>query len=236
MEIQIDSLLAGARRAVGTVVVIDVYRAFTTACVMIERGARRVLLTAEIGEAMALRDKGVGDCCVGEVGGKRPEGFDVGNSPHRVAAEDFTSRIPILSTRAGTVGIAAANGADRLYAASLVNAGATAAAIRRLAPARVTLVAMGLQGCERTDEDELCASYIRNRILGASPDSDALARYLRGCHESRKFGDPAQPHFAPEDLDLALQVDRVDFALQVKRNDSWWIAEPVTPETTERNV
>ena len=39
MEIRIESLLEGARRAQGTVVIVDVFRAFTTAAVAFSRGA-----------------------------------------------------------------------------------------------------------------------------------------------------------------------------------------------------
>ena len=38
MEVRIDSLLSGAERATGSVVIIDVFRAFTTAAVVLARG------------------------------------------------------------------------------------------------------------------------------------------------------------------------------------------------------
>jgi 2-phosphosulfolactate phosphatase len=226
MDVRIDSLLAGASRAEGTVVVIDVYRAFTTACILIERGARHLLLTADIEDALRLRRQRAGDCCVGEVGGAKPEQFDFGNSPHEILEEDFSGRTPILSTRAGTVGVNAAWHAERLYGASLVNAGATARVIRAAAPSQVTLVAMGWQGRIRADEDELCAVYLKNLILGEQPDAAAVTRFIAGCAESRKFDDPAQPHFHRRDREVALQVDRVDFALRVRRRDQMWVARP----------
>ena len=42
MRIRLESLFAGARVATGTVVVIDVFRAFTVAAVALSRGARQV--------------------------------------------------------------------------------------------------------------------------------------------------------------------------------------------------
>ena len=84
MEIRIESLLDGARRAKGTVVIVDVFRAFTTAAVALARGADRIVMVAEIDEALRLRDQGVGEICVGEVNGIQPEGFDFGNSPHEM--------------------------------------------------------------------------------------------------------------------------------------------------------
>ena len=81
MEIRIESLVEGAQRAEGLTVIIDVFRCFTTEAVAFENGAEKIILVAEIEEAFNLRKQGVGDLLMGEVGGKRPEGFDFGNSP-----------------------------------------------------------------------------------------------------------------------------------------------------------
>ena len=113
MQITIGSLLTGAREARGTAVIIDVFRAFTTAAVAFSRGADRIVLVAEVDEALELRRRGVGDMCMGEVGGMRPEGFDFGNSPFELSHADVQGKTLIQSTRAGTVGVAAARDADR---------------------------------------------------------------------------------------------------------------------------
>ena len=60
MQITIDSLLDGVTRSRGTTVVIDVFRAFTTAAVALSRGARHIVLTALPEEALALRAVGIG--------------------------------------------------------------------------------------------------------------------------------------------------------------------------------
>ena len=49
MEIRIESLIAGAREAEGVVVVIDVFRCFTTEAVAFANGAKEIILVAEIG-------------------------------------------------------------------------------------------------------------------------------------------------------------------------------------------
>ena len=81
MEIVLSSLLNGAKEAQGTVVIIDVYRAFTTAAIAFSKGAEKIILVSEIEEALELKRNGIGSICMGEVGGMRPEGFDFGNSP-----------------------------------------------------------------------------------------------------------------------------------------------------------
>ena len=127
MKIAIGSLLEAARLASGAVAIIDVFRAFTTAAVALANGADRIVMVGSVAEAFALRDSGAGQVCMGEVRGRPPDGFDFGNSPFDVSQVDFRGKTIIQRTSAGTQGIVAASGADRLYAASLVTAQATLA-------------------------------------------------------------------------------------------------------------
>ena len=55
MDIRIESGRQGAAAAVGTVVVIDVFRAFTTAAFAFQRGARRIIMVEGIEPAIDLR-------------------------------------------------------------------------------------------------------------------------------------------------------------------------------------
>jgi 2-phosphosulfolactate phosphatase len=229
MDIRLGSLLKGAQEAEGTVVIIDVYRAFTTAAAAFLKGAEKIVLVAQVEEALRLRDRGVGALCVGEVEGKRPEGFDFGNSPFELCRSDLTGKTLIQSTRAGTVGVQAAAKAGRLYGGSLVVAEATAKAILKRSPKRVTLVAMGWAGGMRTDEDEQCALYLRNLLQGRRPDPDAVRSLILSGQESQKFDDPAQPHFHPRDRDIALQIDSAPFAIKITREKGLLVARPEHP-------
>ncbi|HPC97095.1 MAG TPA: 2-phosphosulfolactate phosphatase [Sedimentisphaerales bacterium] len=226
MEIKVESLLEGARRARGTVVIVDVFRAFTTAAVAFSRGATKIIMVAEPPEALALKAQGIGDLCVGEVNGVKPEEFDFGNSPFEMAGADLEGKVIIQSTRAGTTGVTAATGASAVYAASFVVAKATARAILRDRPALVTIVAMGWNARMRTDEDELCALYLRNLLEGREPNPDALRQLVKASGQVGKFYDPAQPHFHPQDCEMALDVNRYDFAIRVTREDNLLVARP----------
>src|SRR5919106_6937592 len=108
MEIRLGSLVRDAREAEGTVIIIDVCRAFTTAAIAFDHGATQITLVAEVEEALDLHDRGIGDLLMGEVDGKRPEGFDFGNSPYEISQVDLTGKTLVQSTRAGTVGVASA--------------------------------------------------------------------------------------------------------------------------------
>ncbi len=231
MEVVIQSLIERARRAKGTAVVIDVLRAFTSAVVAFEGGADRILMVAEVEEALALRDSGAVELCVGEVAGRKPDGFDFGNSPHELAGADLTGKVIAQSTRAGTTGVAlaAAAGADRIFAASLVNAKATAAVVKGLRPEHVTLAAMGAWGTIRSDEDEQCALYLKNLMAGRRPDPAAVRVLVLAGEESQKYHDPAQSQYHPNDLEMALRIDSADFAIEIERQDGLLVARPVRP-------
>ena len=217
-------MLAGAREAEGTVIIIDVFRAFTTAAIAFSRGAEKIVLVAEVDEALDLRRSGIGDLCMGEVGGMRPEGFEYGNSPLDISEAQVKGKTIIQSTRAGTVGVAAVRNADLIYAASLVVAAATARAILSRSPDLVTLVAMGVEGGVRSDEDEQCALYIRNLLEGRKPDHDSVRNLILAGAESQKFGDPTRPHFHAEDKAMALRIDTIPLAIAVSREDGLLIA------------
>ena len=226
MDIRIDSLVDGARRAEGTAIIIDVFRAFTTAAVAFTREAEKIVLVAEVEEALELRRLGKGELCMGEVGGKRPQGFDMGNSPFELSQADVKGKTLIQSTRAGTVGASAAAKAERIYVCSLVIAKATALAVSGHRPDVVTIVAMGAEGVDRTDEDEQCALYLRNLMQGRAPDHDAVRALVLAGKWSKNFEDPALPHYHPMDRDIALQIDSMPFAIQVRREDGLLVARP----------
>jgi len=220
VEVLVESLLAGAERATGGVAVIDVFRAFTTAAVALANGASRIAMVRTVEEALALRASGAARVCMGEVRGRKPDGFDFGNSPSALLGVDLGGAAVVQRTSAGTRGVVAATrGAERLYAASPVTAGATARALRSGAPARVTLVAVGDSGASRTDEDELCALHLRNLLEGRPGDPGAVRRMVLAGREAARFQDPAFPHLPPGDLDVALDIDRYGFAVRVGLED-----------------
>ena len=226
METRMYSLIDGARAARGTAVIIDVYRAFTTAAVAFSRGASRIFLTAEIDEALALRDRGVAELCMGEVDGIKPDGFDFGNSPFELSTADVEGRTLVQSTRAGTVGVTAAADATAIYGCSLVIAAATANAVVRQAPALVSIVAMGSGGLSRTDEDELCALYLRNLLEGRQPDGDAVRSLVLAGRDSTNFDNPSKPQYHPMDREIALRIDSMPFAIRIDREDGLLVARP----------
>ena len=90
---------------------------------------------------------------------------------------------------------------------------------------------MGVNGIKRTDEDELCAIHLRNRLEGRPGDPDATRRLILAGGEVQRFHDPTRPHLHPEDVDIALDIDRYDFAVKVEFEDGRPIARMEKPTT-----
>ena len=227
MEIRLASLTSGAEAAVGTTVIIDVFRAFTTAAVALSRGAQRIVMVDSLDNALALRSSGVGDYCIGERDSTKPPGFDFGNSPAELERAEVAGKTLIQTTSNGTAGINAAHGADRIYAGALVTAEATVRAILRQAPTVVTLVAIGRSnGTIRADEDELCALYLRARLEGRRPDVAAVRVLLATMPPPPNPKLVAAGTYDPKDREIAAQVDAMKLAIVIRREGGLLIAEP----------
>jgi 2-phosphosulfolactate phosphatase len=181
-------------------------------------------------ERLALRDAGIGHACMGEVRGRAPDGFDFGNSPFEISGIDFRGKTIIQRTSAGTQGIVeAATKAEPLYAASLVTVEATARALTLGSPDQISVVAMGDNSIKRTDEDELCAIHLRNRLEGRPGDPKAIRRLVLAGGEVGRFHDPSRPYLHPEDVDIALDLDRFDFAVRIELEDGQPVARMERP-------
>jgi 2-phosphosulfolactate phosphatase len=217
MDIRILQLIEGAKMAEGITVVIDVFRAFSLESYMMAQGAKTVIPVGDAELAYRLKRENPDMILAGERDGKIMPGFDLGNSPTDLQnGIDVTGKTVIHTTSAGTQGIANAVNASKILCGALVNARATAEYIRSLNPEKVSLVCMGLAAKEPTEEDTLCAEYIKSILLGSTIDLEAGIENLKVTSVA-KFFDKTQNDVFPEmDFHYCTQVDKFDFALEVE--------------------
>lgn len=213
MEIQILQLIEGARRARGLTVIIDVFRAFTTACYAFGNGAEEIICVGDVDEAFSLKKEDPERILMGERNERMVEGFRFGNSPSQVESADLRGKTLIQTTSAGTRGMVGATGADEIITGSFVNAGAIIRHIRDRDPALVSLVCMGYAARKPIEEDTLCAEYISKSLQGMRPDFDPIAEKIRNT-SGRRFFIAENQDFAPStDFYMCLDLDRFNFAL-----------------------
>ena len=220
MDIRILELIEGAKQAEGLTVVIDVFRAFSLETCVLENHAERLFAVKEVDTAWSLKEKFPGAVLIGERHGRILPGFDYGNSPADVSRADFSGKTVIHTTSAGTLGLSLAQQADELLAGSLRNAKATASYIRSRQPDTVSLVCMGWEGKKSTEEDLLCAEYLKS-LLEGSPMADIKERaYELRYQEGKKFFDPAQKDVFPEaDFWMCIELDCCEFAITAEKRE-----------------
>ncbi|MFC1544691.1 2-phosphosulfolactate phosphatase [Gemmatimonadota bacterium] len=221
MNIQRKSLLDGATGARGCTVIIDVFRAFTCASVILDFAPTELRLEQDAALCLRLKRE-EGYLAVGEIDGVTVEGFDLGNSPSRIAEADpslFAGRKVVLRTSAGVRGVfAARKEANSVWAGSYTTAGALARAIARENPPEVSIVAMGWNAEVKSPEDEHCAALLHSLL-------DPRVRYdhtralveIMADESARKFLRADREHFPPADVTWCLQRDLYEFAMKVEK-------------------
>jgi 2-phosphosulfolactate phosphatase len=142
-------------------VVIDVLRATTTIAWSLQNGAEAIQAFADLGELEAVAAAWPADRCLraGERGGKRVEGYDLGNSPLAVTPELVTGKRIFISTTNGTRSLQAVRPVPLLLTACLPNRTAVARRLVEAGAERVWIVGSGWEG-DYSLEDSLAAGAV----------------------------------------------------------------------------
>jgi 2-phosphosulfolactate phosphatase len=200
-------------------VIVDVFRAFTTAAFCVAAGAREIVLVKDHEQALAMKRADPKLFLSGEIDGRPIPGFDVGNSPSAIERLDLGGRRVVQRTSSGTQGVVAATGARAIVLGSFVIAAATV----RYLSARAeegTIVAMGQNALEDADEDLACARYLAAALNDERPPMPQVTLL------ADRDGEGWPGWFPRRDAELALEVDRFAFALPVLRENGLLIARP----------
>lgn len=217
MDVQILDRLSEPKRLPGAVVVIDVWRACTTLCCLMEQGVASVSLARTADEAKAEGARRPDALLLGEHRGRTLADFDLGNSPAEIMRTGLSGRSIVMTTSNCTRGVHNALGADHLFCAGFVNARATVRFLQNLAPGQVTLVAMG--NLDRScPADMACAEYLAARLTDERcRDFGELRAELLASREAQKFHDDKRVEFSVQDLEWSLELDALPYVLEVQR-------------------
>ena len=218
MNIKILNLIEGAKEAKGVAVIIDVFRAFSVECYIMDKKPKVLYACGDKTLAYNYKNEHKDALLVGERHGVMLEGFNYGNSPSQLENADLYNKTIIHTTSAGTQGIENAINADVILTGSLVNAKAIAEYIKRNRFKEVSLVGMGIETLYEAEEDTLCALYIKS-LLEDKPllDMDERIEHLKST-TGKKFFDPLQQNVFPkDDFRLSTDLNRFNFVLKVER-------------------
>ena len=202
-----------APKATGFVVVIDVFRAASTAACALDRGAKEIIPVITIEEAYAYKETHPSVFLMGEERGVAIPKFDYGNSPFRISTIDLTGMTMVHRTTQGTQGIVGAIQADTLIFGGFVTAHAIYSLIQQAAPEIVSFVVLAGAGTE----DELFADYMIDLLHGKHQDMKKITQNLRNKFGTSWFFDPNKPEFPEEDFSFCLNTDVYPFAVVAVR-------------------
>jgi 2-phosphosulfolactate phosphatase len=114
-----------------------------------------------------------------------------------------------------------------LLATSLCCAGATVRYIREANPASLTLVESGVFESGEGDEDRVCADLIEAELTGKAADCPKLVERVMRSKNAGKFNRWGDAIFPREDLLIASEIDRYDFAMRVSLDSGMHILRQV---------
>lgn len=219
MRIDILQLIEGARLARGLTVVIDVFRAFSLACYLFDRGIEKIIPVGDKEYAFEIKKSHPEFLLVGEHNNRKIDGFDFGNSPFQTKDYDFRGKTVIHLTSAGTQGIVNATGAEEIITGSFVNADAVVSYIKAKNPEIVSLVCMGYSAKYPIEEDTFCAEYIKDNLRGKKYDFNSALDIIRKT-SGRRFFNPANQEFSPkEDFFYCMNLNHFNFVLKAEKDD-----------------
>ncbi len=166
------------------VVVVDIFRA--TSCIVtgLANGVAAIKPVGEIDETLALGKQGY--LMAGERGGKKVDGFDMGNSPFEYLDEELVGRKVAISTTNGSKTILKSAGADEILVGAFLNLKATVTYLLDKGKS-VLIHCAGWKGTVNI-EDTLYAGALIDELaeeMELSGDSAVLAHQLFvGNHEN----------------------------------------------------
>ncbi len=170
-----------------TVVVIDVLRASTTITYAMRAGAREIIPVETVAQAMKIVGNlhSTSTVLCGERGGKRIEGFTLGNSPFEYTEEAVRGKALILTTTNGAVALTKAKYARQCFVSSFVNLSATVEAlsmIEGIASEHLFILCSGRED-DFSLEDATCAGMLITRLLArfGQNDSEPLSDSARAA-------------------------------------------------------
>ncbi|WP_041391130.1 2-phosphosulfolactate phosphatase family protein [Prochlorococcus marinus] len=153
-------------------VVIDVLRATTTIASALNNGAEAVQTFSDIDELKSKSSEWPASSRIllGERGGEKINGFDLGNSPVDVTSDVVRGKRLFMITTNGTRALSRLQDAESLYAMSLINRSAVGDRLLVDHPDEVFILGSGWEGSYSL-EDSLAAGSLVSYLLEKKPGS-----------------------------------------------------------------
>ncbi len=215
MQVKIHELLNSIHHLNGSIIVIDVFRAFSTALYVMANGAEQMMSVSSLDRAYELSKEFPDAILMGERDGYIQPGFSYGNSPKAIEQIDFTAKHVIHTSSSGTQGLVLASQYSQdVLTGSFVNAKAVCRYIQNQSPDEVHIVAMGLGGIQRAEEDWVCAHYIHDMLTKQEVCFDTYFQRVKQAYRSLENEYVKSGRWMPGDMELCLKANHFSFVLK----------------------
>jgi len=195
-------------------VVVDVIRATTVATTAVSMG-RRVFPAKTTDEACVIAATLNDPLLVGELGGNKPYGFHMTNSPVEISAREDVHRPMVLVSSSGTQLLLNAVGSEAIYLACFRNVSAVARHIGGRHE-RIAVLGAGSRGQFRR-EDQIGCAWVAEKLVEAGylsetqKTSDLVSRWHNASADEIRGGKSAEYLNRSGQLkDLEFILDHID--------------------------
>ncbi len=180
-----EAIRAVERRDI--IIIIDVLRSCSTIANLLAKSAKSITPTETLAEAYRLHEMHPEYLLFGERKGRRPKGFDFGNSPLGFSSSDVHEKKIIITTTSGTLAITRCRAAEWVLIGSFLNAAAVSKSVYDIAQHKginISFVLSGDRG-QFSLEDFICAGAIADKFSSEVLSDKVLAAVL-GFRQARR--------------------------------------------------
>jgi len=213
MSHDVSNVRYGGRSPAKVTAVIDVFRAFTTACHIMDLRPSRYYMTAS-GEAVErLRKENPEAILIGKTDIGEVCEYDAPNSPALVGKLEIGGRVVIHRTKSGARGAVKFSCGGRAIGVCFSNLRASARWLQA-AGGSLDIIPMGLGQVVPTLEDELCKVALMDELKGQEVTIADERERLRAT-TGRCFFEWSQDEYPAADFEHCLRLNGHDFALTI---------------------
>lgn len=196
-------------------VIIDAFRAFATACHILENEPKDYFLTDRCPVVEQLANNAQVPILIGKPEKGSSLTYAIPNSPTRLKELHLKGATVIHRTAAGGSGVVQNWDADLTLAVSFANVAATAKAIKTLAPSKLSIIPMGHEAVTPSLEDELCARFLKATLENRPFSLDPYLEELKEGPGSCFFGENQQ-EYPKEDFAICLDLNSSPIVIAVE--------------------
>lgn len=195
------------------IIVIDVLRAFTTACYVINNNPTDYIIVPDLNSAYSLKKENPNYILIGERNGYNIPGFDYGNSPTEIKNVDFSNKTIVHTTTLGTRGIVnALNHTKDVITGSFINAKAIINYIKKENPNNIYLFCTS--GTSDNNEDLMFAKYIKGYFENKPLNISVIRKNLMKHESGIRYLINPRTKYSKRDFFLALELDKFNFIIK----------------------